>query len=60
MKTKKPGDFIGYSNSGIHDAVQNALEEAGDPTRFKIIETSCRHDEDDERHYHAMVATLDE
>ena len=39
MNAIKSGDFTGFSNTSINEAFQNALEKAGDPPRFSVVET---------------------
>lgn len=39
MTTIKRGDFTGFSNLNFKEAVQNALQNAGEYTHFEIIET---------------------
>ncbi|WP_133130680.1 dodecin domain-containing protein [Legionella yabuuchiae] len=42
MITKKIGDFTGISTSGISEAIKNALEKAGEHSRFEVIETTAQ------------------
>ena len=58
MNVIKSGDFIGYSNEGISEAVQNALEKAGEPARFEVVEMVYSHEGDNQRQYQVTLATL--
>lgn len=39
MTTLKKGDYTGFSDSCIEEALDNALQQAGEPNHFQIIET---------------------
>ncbi|MBA3537508.1 MAG: dodecin domain-containing protein [Tatlockia sp.] len=39
MTTLKKGEYTGFSDSCIEDALNNALQKAGEHTHFEIIET---------------------
>ncbi len=39
MAAIKIGDYIGHSDLGIHEAIQNALQKVGEHTHFEVIET---------------------
>lgn len=39
MTLIKKGDYTGYSQVGIDDALQNALEKVGEHSHFEIVET---------------------
>jgi flavin-binding protein dodecin len=39
MTIPKKGDYTGFSDSCIEDALNNALQKAGEHTHFEIIET---------------------
>ncbi|WP_028389431.1 dodecin domain-containing protein [Legionella fairfieldensis] len=58
MITIKKGDYTGYSDSGIDEAVQNALQKAGKHTHFEIIETRSSQIEKNTRHYQATVTAF--
>ncbi|AHE65750.1 dodecin domain-containing protein [Legionella oakridgensis] len=60
MIAKKIGDFTGYSNSGIYDAIQNALEKAGEHVYFEVIETCCSQGGEHDRQYQVTLATFGE
>ncbi len=54
----KSRDYIGYSTSGIDDAVQKALEKAGAYKRVIIVETRSSQIANRERMYQATLCTL--
>lgn len=60
MTIKKTGDFTGYSDSGIDEAIQDALEKAGDHARIEVVETRGSQTTDDTRQYQVTLATFDE
>lgn len=60
MTILQPEDFTGYSDSCIDEAVQNALEKAGEYVRVKVIETRGRQANGDNRQYQVTVTTYDE
>lgn len=60
MNTKKIGDFIGYSNSDIHEAIKDALNKAGEHSHFEIIESQCSQANEDNRMYKVTLATFAE
>ena len=39
MTLIKKGDFTGFSNSCIEEALNNALQKVGEHSRFEVIET---------------------
>lgn len=47
--------FTGFSESGIDDAIQNALENAGNPAHFEVIETLGSRDNNVYRRYKATL-----
>ncbi|HAT9718996.1 TPA: hypothetical protein JBD64_14470 [Legionella pneumophila subsp. pneumophila] len=51
-------DFTGFSESGIDDAIQNALKKAGNPTHFEVVETLGSQDRQSDRRYQATLKTL--
>jgi flavin-binding protein dodecin len=55
MDTKKFGEFTGYSNASIHDAIKNALAKAGEPSRFSIVETFGMHIKEREKEYQVLL-----
>ncbi|KTD26239.1 MULTISPECIES: dodecin domain-containing protein [Legionella] len=60
MATTKKGDFIGYSEVGIDQAIQNALQKAGEHSHFEVIETRGSQIGEDKRQYEAtIIAFLD-
>ncbi|WP_133128578.1 dodecin domain-containing protein [Legionella nagasakiensis] len=60
MITKKIGDFTGYSDSGIYEAVQNALEKAGEHAHFEVVETCCSQGGENDRQYQVTLTTFGE
>lgn len=50
--------FTGNSESGIDEAIQNALDNAGNPLHFEIIETQGSRDNQAYRHYLAILKTV--
>lgn len=58
MIATKSGDYIGYSTSGIDEAIQNALQKAGDHNHFEIVETRGSQIGEDERHYQATITAF--
>ncbi len=51
-------DFTGFSESGIDDAIQNALKKAGNPTHFEVVETLGSQDRQSDRRYQVTLKTL--
>lgn len=60
MIIKKIGDYTGASTSGINEAVENALEKAGDHSRFEVVETTSSQCRDNNRHYQVTLSTYEE
>lgn len=60
MTRKKVGDFTGYSNSGIDEAIQDALDKAGDYTHIEVVETRGSQVKEDTPQYQVTIATFDE
>ncbi|KTD20161.1 dodecin domain-containing protein [Legionella londiniensis] len=60
MIIKKIGYFTGYSNSGIQEALENALEKAGDHLHFEVVETSCFQAGENDREYQVTLSTYAE
>lgn len=52
---KNKGYYIGYSQVGIEEAIENALQEAGEYTHCEILETLGIQDQQAQRHYKATV-----
>lgn len=50
--------FIGCSESGIEEAILNALHHAGNPAHFEVIETLGCRDNGALCHYKAILKTL--
>lgn len=49
--------YTGFSDTGIEEAISNALSHAGDPTHFEIVETLGCHDNNATCHYQAILKT---
>lgn len=60
MITKKQGDYTGTSSDGIHEAIENALEKAGEHARFEVVETTSLQGQENNRHYEVTLSTYDE
>lgn len=60
MMIKRIGYFTGYSSSGIQEALENALEKAGEHLHFEVVETSCCHGEERDRQYQVTLSTFAE
>lgn len=58
MSMKSIEVFIGFSDLGINDAIQNALNNAGNPLHFEIVETLGSGDNNDFRQYQAILKKL--
>lgn len=50
--------FTGFSESGIDDAIQNALDNAGNPIHFEVIETLGSRDNKAYRQYQATLKAV--
>ena len=50
--------FTGFSESGINDALQNALDNAGNPLHFEVIETQCSRDNNTYRQYQVTLKAV--
>lgn len=55
---RKIGDYTGFSESGITDAIENALLKADEHTRIEIIETRSSQVGDEVRRYQVVVSTF--
>ena len=51
----KTGHYTGYSDSDISEAIQHAVQKAGEHTHFEIIETSGSQIAGNERHYQVTI-----
>lgn len=60
MTKIKSGDITGYSELGIEEAMQDALDKAGDCVRVEIIETRGSQAKGDSRQYQVTLTTFDE
>ena len=50
--------FTGFSESGINEAILNALNSAGNPMHFEVIETVGSRDNKTYRQYKAILKKL--
>lgn len=57
---KKIGYFTGYSTAGIQEAIQNALEKAGEYLHFEVVETSSCQAGEESRQYQVTLSTFAE
>ncbi|WP_028372319.1 hypothetical protein [Legionella lansingensis] len=55
---KKTGEYTGSSDLGLSDAIQDALQKAGEHTRIEIIETISSWINDDKRYYQVIINTF--
>lgn len=53
-------EFTGYSELGIEDAIQDALDKAGEYARFEVIETRGSQGNGDNRQYHVTLTAFSE
>jgi flavin-binding protein dodecin len=60
MSMKSIKDFTGFSQLGINEALQNALQQAGNPRDFEVIETQGSQDNQTNRLYQVRLKTLSE
>lgn len=60
MMTKKIGYFTGQSNLDIHEAIEMALEQAGEHAHFEVVETSCSQAGQEDRQYQVTVTAFSE
>ena len=51
MKMKNTGEFVGYSDTGIEDAIEKAKEQAGEQQRFVVVETLGESSHQDKNKY---------
>ncbi len=56
---KKIGDFTGYSDCGIDEAIQDALDKAGEYAHVEVVETRGSHIKGDHRQYQVTLTTFD-
>lgn len=57
MTPVKPTDFTGYSDSGLDDALTQALQQAGDYHRVEVVETRSSHTSDRHKSYQVTITT---
>ncbi|CAM2841598.1 hypothetical protein [Legionella worsleiensis] len=53
-------DFVGFSESNIGDAFQNALNNAGNPVHCAVVETLCFQKSKTRRYYRVILKTMTE
>lgn len=58
MTIMREKDFTGYSRDSIHEAIDNAIEKAGEHQCVEVIETRSHHDEAGYAHYQATITTF--
>ena len=58
MKKITAGDFTGYSDAGINEAIRNALEKAGNYTHVEVVETRGSQIKGYNRRYQATLAIV--
>ncbi|KTC87004.1 dodecin domain-containing protein [Legionella brunensis] len=54
----KTGEYTGSSNTGISEAIQNALAKASEHARIEIIETRSSQIGEDKRYYQVLLNTF--
>lgn len=54
----KIGEYTGYSDSGINEAIQNALQKASEHKHIEIIETRSSQTGEDKRYYQVTISTF--
>ncbi|WED42719.1 dodecin domain-containing protein [Legionella cardiaca] len=54
----KTGEYTGSSDSGITEAIQNALAKAGEHTRIEVVETRSSHIGENTRYYQVLISTF--
>lgn len=59
MSITKTKEYTGYSESGLEEAIQNALTQAENYQQVKVIETRSSHNSDDKRQFQVTLATVD-
>lgn len=59
MTSLKTKDYIGFSKSSIDEALYDALQNAGEPSHFEVIETrsSSRSRYSDNKNYYQVTLT---
>ena len=60
MAINKTSDFTGYSTAGIDEAIQDALQKAGDYVRVEVVEARGSQAKGDNRQYQVTLATFAE
>lgn len=58
MSMKSMKDFIGFSAIGIKEALEHALQQAGNPGEFAVIETLGSQGTQTTRLYQVMLKAL--
>ncbi|MBA4697477.1 MAG: hypothetical protein H2069_08855 [Legionella sp.] len=54
----KTGEYTGFSCSGITEAIQNALQKAGDHSSIEVVETLSTQVGRGKRYYQVLVSTF--
>jgi flavin-binding protein dodecin len=60
MAKIKSADFTGYSDIGIEEAIQDALDKAGDYARVEVIETRGSQANGENREYQVTLTAFSE
>ena len=60
MISKKLGDYIGCSSKGIHEAIDDALSQAGEHSRFEVIETTSSRNNQNNKEYQVTLSIFGE
>jgi flavin-binding protein dodecin len=54
----KIGEYTGFSELGINEAIQNALQKASEYIRVEVIETQSSWISEEKRSYQVIVSTF--
>ena len=54
---KNTGCYIGYSSHGMSEAIEDALQQAGEHTRCEVVESIGSQDNQDQKQYQVTVTT---
>ena len=58
MTSIRTRDYTGYSEAGLDEAIENALQKAGEFNRVEVIETRSSHFNEDKKHYQVTLTTF--
>lgn len=59
MKHTKPIDYTGHSHTSLPDAINNALDKAGEHAHFNVIETQCSHHAEANPRYEVLLVAYE-